>query len=184
MESRHLLGAKNSDACSCCCSLRIRDLLRFYVRISTERPCCIRCYEELWWQISLSNYTRCGVYHPKCSTKFTWEKLILWHSQSIYSLVVCFETHNFIILIDFVFVCFFFSQICQALYFTLCVLNDLIGTNEHYPKRPSAIRKFKDYIFATFAFPLAMNVAISFWAIYAVDRELILPKSFESFFPK
>ncbi|XP_031629457.1 androgen-induced gene 1 protein-like isoform X1 [Contarinia nasturtii] len=75
------------------------------------------------------------------------------------------------------------GAIVQASYFTLCVLNDVIGTNENYPKRPSKLRKLKDYIFATFAFPLAMNVAISFWSIYAIDRELILPKSFESFFP-
>ncbi|XP_031629458.1 androgen-induced gene 1 protein-like isoform X2 [Contarinia nasturtii] len=77
----------------------------------------------------------------------------------------------------------YWCLIVQASYFTLCVLNDVIGTNENYPKRPSKLRKLKDYIFATFAFPLAMNVAISFWSIYAIDRELILPKSFESFFP-
>lgn len=78
---------------------------------------------------------------------------------------------------------FCISQIWQAVYFTLCIVNDFIGTNEFHPKRPSALRKLKDYVFAAFAFPLALNVAISFWSIYAVDRELILPKSFDSFFP-
>lgn len=76
-----------------------------------------------------------------------------------------------------------FLQIWQAVYFTLCIVNDFIGTNEFHPKRPSALRKLKDYVFAAFAFPLALNVAISFWSIYAVDRELILPKSFDAFFP-
>lgn len=75
------------------------------------------------------------------------------------------------------------GAIWQTFYFTLCVLNDFIGTNEYHPKRPSKLRQLKDYVFATFAFPLAMTVAISFWAIYAVDRELILPKAMESFFP-
>lgn len=86
--------------------------------------------------------------------------------------------HN---LINFLIV---FLQIWQTFYFTLCVLNDFIGTNEYHPKRPSKLRQLKDYVFATFAFPLAMTVAISFWAIYAVDRELILPKAMESFFPR
>lgn len=93
-------------------------------------------------------------------------------------LLIIFEFDDFI---EFVF--FSFSQIWQAVYFTLCIFNDFIGTNEFHPKKPSALRRFKDYVFAAFAFPLALNVAISFWSIYAIDRELILPKSFDSFFP-
>lgn len=79
---------------------------------------------------------------------------------------------------------FYFYQIIQAFYFTLCLINDFIGTNEVAPRKPSSLRRFKDYILAAFAFPLALNVGITFWSLMAVDRELILPKSFDSFFPR
>lgn len=78
---------------------------------------------------------------------------------------------------------FFSPQICQAIYFTLATVNDWFGTNEHHPKRPNSLRTLKDYMFAAFAFPLALNVAISFWGLMAIDRELVLPKSFDAFFP-
>lgn len=79
---------------------------------------------------------------------------------------------------------FFFYQIIQATYFTICLINDVVGTNEVAPKKTPAIRKLKDYILAAFAFPLALNVGISFWTLMAIDRELILPKIFDEFFPR
>lgn len=45
------------------------------------------------------------------------------------------------------------------------------------------IRKIRDYIFGTFAFPLAFDVGGMFWLLYAIDRELVLPKSFDAFLP-
>lgn len=38
-------------------------------------------------------------------------------------------------------------------------------------------------MFATFAFPLAMNVAILFWLLYAFDRRSVFPPEVDSFFP-
>lgn len=35
------------------------------------------------------------------------------------------------------------------------------------------IRKIRDYIFGTFAFPLAFDVGGLFWLLYAIDRELV-----------
>lgn len=109
---------------------------------------------------------------------YALSSLIYIISQHNQLKMICWEKF-----IDFFSYIRLFSQIWQAVYFTLCIANDFIGTNEFHPKRPSTLRKFKDYVFASFAFPLALNVAISFWSIYAVDRELILPKSFDSFFP-
>lgn len=100
--------------------------------------------------------------------------------------VLCILFNVFSALIIFhIFHCFnhFVLQIWQAVYFTLCIVTDFIGANECHPKQPSAIRKFKDYVFAAFAFPLALIVATTFWILYAIDRELILPKYMDEFFP-
>jgi hypothetical protein len=77
----------------------------------------------------------------------------------------------------------FINGIIQALYFTIALLNDLIGTNEVSPKKTPLIRKIKDYGLATFAWPVAWNVAITFWGLYAVDRELVFPRVLDTFFP-
>uniref|UniRef100_A0A1A9WK81 Androgen-induced 1 n=1 Tax=Glossina brevipalpis TaxID=37001 RepID=A0A1A9WK81_9MUSC len=77
----------------------------------------------------------------------------------------------------------FLDAIIQAVYFTIALINDFMGTNEVSPKRLPLIRKLKDYMMATFAFPLALNVGITFWSIYAIDRELILPKVLDAVFP-
>ena len=64
------------------------------------------------------------------------------------------------------------------------MINDLIGTNAVNPKKTPAIRKFKDFILAAFAFPLALNVGVSFWTLMAIDRELVLPKVLDAIFPR
>lgn len=71
----------------------------------------------------------------------------------------------------------------QAIYFTVALVNDFIGTNEANPRRIPAVRKIKDYIFSSLAFPIAFNVGISFWGLYAVDRELVFPKVLDAVFP-
>lgn len=77
----------------------------------------------------------------------------------------------------------FTLQIVQAVYFTICLINDFIGTNDIQPKKTPTIRKVKDYLLAAFAFPLATNVGLTFWSLMAIDRELIFPKAFDDFFP-
>lgn len=74
-------------------------------------------------------------------------------------------------------------QIIQAVYFTICLVNDFTGTNDIQPKRTPTVRKVKDYLLAAFAFPLATNVGLTFWSLMAIDRELIFPKAFDDFFP-
>lgn len=76
-----------------------------------------------------------------------------------------------------------FNQILQSFYFLLAFLNDIFGSNEYGIKEHPRIRKFKDYFFATFIFPLALDVAILFWSLYAIDRTTVFPEEAESFFP-
>jgi hypothetical protein len=71
----------------------------------------------------------------------------------------------------------------QTLYFTIAFCNDLFGNNERTPSEKPLIRRLKDTVFTSLAFPLAMFVGITFWGIYAVDRELILPRSLDAYFP-
>lgn len=71
----------------------------------------------------------------------------------------------------------------QTLYFTVALLNDLMGTNETTPDRKPLIRRIKDIMFCSLAFPLSLFVGFTFWGIYAVDRELILPKFMDAYFP-
>uniref|UniRef100_A0AAG5DSE1 Androgen-induced 1 n=1 Tax=Anopheles atroparvus TaxID=41427 RepID=A0AAG5DSE1_ANOAO len=75
------------------------------------------------------------------------------------------------------------DAILQALYFTICLLNDFIGTNEVAPKRMPVIRRVKDYMLAAFAFPVALNVGVTFWTLMAIDRELVFPKALDAVFP-
>ncbi|XP_028041513.1 androgen-dependent TFPI-regulating protein-like [Bombyx mandarina] len=75
------------------------------------------------------------------------------------------------------------NAIMQTLYFTLALLNDLFGNNEPTPSEKPLIRRIKDILFSALAFPLSMFVGITFWGIYAIDRELILPRSLDPYFP-
>ncbi|XP_037957934.1 androgen-induced gene 1 protein isoform X1 [Teleopsis dalmanni] len=77
----------------------------------------------------------------------------------------------------------FLDAIVQVFYYTVCLINDFVGTNEVAPKHLPAIRKLKDYVMAAFAFPLAVNVAVTFWSLYAIDRELVFPKVLDAVFP-
>ncbi|CAG5116167.1 unnamed protein product [Candidula unifasciata] len=77
-------------------------------------------------------------------------------------------------------------NICfQAVYFGLCVISDLYG-NEKTPlehARRSVLLKVRDFLHTTVAFPMGMFVVVTFWILYAVDRELVYPKSLDSIIP-
>ncbi|XP_067623013.1 androgen-induced gene 1 protein isoform X2 [Eurosta solidaginis] len=77
----------------------------------------------------------------------------------------------------------YWSLIIQSIYFTISLINDFVGTNEVAPKHTPAIRKIKDYLMATLAFPVALNVGITFWSLYAIDRELVFPRVLDAVFP-
>lgn len=75
------------------------------------------------------------------------------------------------------------NVILQSIYFTICLLNDVVGSNEISIKDKPLIHKIKDFMYASVAFPVAMFVGVTFWALMAVDRELVLPKALDPFFP-
>ncbi|XP_013110935.1 androgen-induced gene 1 protein isoform X2 [Stomoxys calcitrans] len=77
----------------------------------------------------------------------------------------------------------YWNLIIQALYYTISLVNDFVGTNEVSPKKLPMVRKIKDYLMTTFAFPIALHVGITFWGLYAVDRELVFPKALDAVFP-
>lgn len=76
-----------------------------------------------------------------------------------------------------------YHQFILTAYFTVALLNDFFGSNEtNLSKRP-ILRKIRDYIFAVFGFPLSVDVSGMFWLLYAIDRELVLPKTMDPYFP-
>ncbi|CAG9788734.1 unnamed protein product [Diatraea saccharalis] len=64
----------------------------------------------------------------------------------------------------------FINAMLQTVYFTVALCNDLFGNNEPTHSDKPIVRRIKDTIFTSLAFPLAMFVGITFWCIYAVDR--------------
>ncbi|CAK9295359.1 unnamed protein product [Gordionus sp. m RMFG-2023] len=69
----------------------------------------------------------------------------------------------------------------QTLYFGIATLYDLIfKINEEKSKN---LKKIRDYICTTYAFPMGTAVSILFWALYAVDRELVYPKFLDEYIP-
>ncbi|XP_063973485.1 androgen-induced gene 1 protein-like isoform X3 [Diachasmimorpha longicaudata] len=77
----------------------------------------------------------------------------------------------------------FWDAIVQSLFFFLCILNDLYGSHKVQPKKAPILRRIKDYFHAAFSFPLAMFVGVTFWSLMFVDRELVLPKALDPYFP-
>ncbi|XP_013199392.1 androgen-dependent TFPI-regulating protein [Amyelois transitella] len=77
----------------------------------------------------------------------------------------------------------YLNALLQTAYFAISLVNDIIGTNEPSPAGKPLIRRVKDVMFSSLAFPLSIFVGTTFWGIYAVDRELILPRSLDAYFP-
>jgi len=77
----------------------------------------------------------------------------------------------------------YWCLIIQAVYYIISLINDFVGTNEILPKQVPFIRKVKDYLLASLAFPVALNVGVTFWTLYAIDRELVFPRILDPVFP-
>ncbi|XP_063407800.1 androgen-induced gene 1 protein-like isoform X4 [Mytilus trossulus] len=45
------------------------------------------------------------------------------------------------------------------------------------------MQKFRDYFLATLVFPVGVFVVMTFWGIYAVDRELVYPRALDKIIP-
>lgn len=75
------------------------------------------------------------------------------------------------------------NVIIQAIFFLICLLNDWFGTNAVNPKKPPLIRKSKDFLHASLGYPVSMFVAVVFWGLMFIDRELVFPKVLDPYFP-
>ncbi|CAI8031983.1 Trafficking protein particle complex subunit 9, partial [Geodia barretti] len=67
----------------------------------------------------------------------------------------------------------------QFAFFFLAFLRDIMP--DSYIRQ--LLTKFCDFVFTTVIFPLAMFVAVGFWGIYAIDREMIYPFRLEEYNP-
>jgi len=71
------------------------------------------------------------------------------------------------------------NQWFQLLFFGLQFITDLLPRSSVKHK----LQNVSDRIFTTIAMPISLFVAITFWAIYAVDRKLVYPDRFDLFVP-
>ncbi|XP_011502581.1 PREDICTED: androgen-dependent TFPI-regulating protein-like [Ceratosolen solmsi marchali] len=76
------------------------------------------------------------------------------------------------------------NVIAQTLFFFTSLLNDIFGTNSNIPKKMPFIRRYKDFYHASVGFPVAIFVGLTFWGLMFVDRELVLPKALDLYFPR
>ncbi|XP_021341170.1 androgen-induced gene 1 protein-like [Mizuhopecten yessoensis] len=81
------------------------------------------------------------------------------------------------------------NEILQTLYFGIATLNDFCGSDvrpshsKDIQGRKSVLQKLRDILLASVVFPAGTFVVCTFWGIYAVDRELISPKSLDGLIP-
>jgi len=77
----------------------------------------------------------------------------------------------------------FVNLIIQTLFFGLSAAFDVIGKRQGDPNRRGFLQRLLDNFYASVVFPLALLVFGVFWGLYALDRELILPKALDPYLP-
>ncbi|XP_035659014.1 androgen-induced gene 1 protein-like isoform X1 [Branchiostoma floridae] len=73
-------------------------------------------------------------------------------------------------------------SVAQTVFFGSCVLSDLLEAI--LGRKPNVLKAIQDYLFGVLLFPMAMMVQCLFWALYAVDRELVYPSALDAVIPK
>ncbi|XP_054164551.1 androgen-dependent TFPI-regulating protein-like [Oppia nitens] len=74
----------------------------------------------------------------------------------------------------------------QFITFTVSLVADFISNpnnNSRNKNRPPTTITVRDTLFNSLALPLAIFVSISFWGLYAIDRQLIFPVGIEKWYP-
>ncbi|XP_050773768.1 uncharacterized protein LOC127031078 isoform X1 [Gopherus flavomarginatus] len=79
----------------------------------------------------------------------------------------------------------FINQILQTLLFGLCVIIDFAHMFIPATKKSVSSRLLppRDFIFSVLVFPVGLFVAVTFWTLYAYDRELVYPKELDEINP-
>lgn len=72
----------------------------------------------------------------------------------------------------------------QAVGFSLILIADILAAALR-TRSPILVRflKLRDLFFNSVQVPIGIFVSLAFWAIYAVDRELIFPRALEPYYP-
>ncbi|KAK3744376.1 hypothetical protein RRG08_010244 [Elysia crispata] len=73
----------------------------------------------------------------------------------------------------------YWNACLQTLYYALCFVKDLSSDQ----RRNTRLQRWRDHMHASVAFPLGMFVVITFWVLFAIDRELVFPKSHDHLVP-
>lgn len=74
-------------------------------------------------------------------------------------------------------------HLLQLFYFFWCCVTDLISASASETSVGKVAVAVRDWFLAAVVFPIGTLVVTTFWAIYAVDRELIFPEALDKFFP-
>ncbi|XP_032638511.1 androgen-induced gene 1 protein-like isoform X5 [Chelonoidis abingdonii] len=79
----------------------------------------------------------------------------------------------------------FINQILQTLLFGICVIIDFAHMFIPATKKSVSSRLLppRDFIFSVLVFPVGLFVAVTFWTLYAYDRELVYPKELDEINP-
>ncbi|XP_067904120.1 androgen-induced gene 1 protein-like isoform X2 [Heterodontus francisci] len=81
----------------------------------------------------------------------------------------------------------FINMILQTSFFGVCVLTDLMWLlpqpGKSVQRLSRKINALQDWLFSALAFPIGFFVVVSFWLIYAYDRELVYPKILDQVIP-
>ena len=72
------------------------------------------------------------------------------------------------------------NQWVQLFYFSVQFATDILPKS-HFKRIAT---KYTDIIFTTIAFPLSWFVVLTFWGIYAFDRQLVYPDAFDKVVPQ
>ncbi|XP_060561894.1 androgen-induced gene 1 protein-like isoform X2 [Ruditapes philippinarum] len=80
----------------------------------------------------------------------------------------------------------FISFLIQTFYFGLAVVNDIWGSNvrpSDKKGKKTRLQSFMNTFLAAVVYPVGTFVVMTFWGIYAVDRELVFPKRLDKIIP-
>ncbi|ODM96578.1 Androgen-induced protein [Orchesella cincta] len=75
------------------------------------------------------------------------------------------------------------NVVLQLVFHSVALLNDLFGTNETASNRTSLLQCVRDWLFASWAFPIGLFVSVTYWALIAYDPSLVFPIDGKPFFP-
>merc|ERR1719336_2738157 len=69
------------------------------------------------------------------------------------------------------------------IYFTVALLNNVVGSETSSQKSASPMQKLRDHLFGSVAFPIGTFVCLFFWAVHLYNDELIFPPKVAKYYP-